>query len=85
MADADLEPLAISVGEAWVSELVRSLRSEDRQVVGAWPGTLGEARMRIRAALRMRLDAELIEQLARLANTTARRGWLGVSETDPEP
>ena len=77
-------PLAIAIGEAWVSELVRSLHSEDREVIGAWPGTMSEARRRVLASVRMRLDAEHLDQLARVANTAARRGWQEVSQSDPE-
>jgi hypothetical protein len=85
LAETDLQPLATAVGEAWATELVRSLRSDDREVIGSWPGTLREARMRIRVAVPMRLDPKLLEELARLANLAARRGWLQVSEADPEP
>jgi hypothetical protein len=80
----DLEPLATAVGEAWVHELVNTLRSEDRDVVGAWPGTMSEARMRIRVALRMRVPAVNLDDLARIAIGAARRGWHEVSVSDPE-
>jgi hypothetical protein len=63
---------------------VHSLRAIERAVVGAWPGTASEARMRIRLALRRNLDAQLLDQLARVATQAARRGWLEVSEQDPE-
>jgi hypothetical protein len=85
VADSELQPLATAIGEAWANELVRSLRSDDREVIGAWPGTLREARMRVRVAVPRRLDAGLLEELARVANLAARRGWLQVSEADPEP
>jgi hypothetical protein len=80
----DLEPLAMAIGEAWASELVRDLRSDDRDIVGAWPGTMSEARMRIRVALRVKLDAEVLDELARAANLAARREWSEVSEVDHE-
>ena len=80
----NFEPMAIAVGEAWATELVTSLRASDREVVGAWPGTLREARMRIRSALRTRIDLDVIEELARVAYVAARRGWKEVSEPDPE-
>jgi hypothetical protein len=80
----DLQPVAAAIGEAWASELVRSLRSEDRDVIGPWPGTMSEARMRVLASLRMKLDTQHLDQLARIANLAARRGWQGVSQTDPE-
>jgi hypothetical protein len=84
MLAADLQPVAIAVGQAWVSEIVRSLCSEDREVIGAWPGTMSEARMRILASVREKLDMEHLDQLARIANLTARRGWEQVSQADPE-
>jgi hypothetical protein len=80
----DLHPFATAVGEAWAHELVRSLRSDDREIIGAWPGTLREARMRIRVALRSRLELHVIEELARVAYLAARRGWGELSEPDPE-
>ena len=40
--------------------------------------------MRILASLRMKLDTKHLDQLARIANLAARRGWEEVSETDPE-
>jgi hypothetical protein len=85
VAELELHPLATAVGEAWASELVRSLRAVDREIVGSWPGTLGEARMRIRVALRSKLELHVIEELARVAYIAARRGWLRVSGPDPEP
>jgi hypothetical protein len=81
---ADLQPVAAAIGEAWASELVHSLRSEDREVIGPWPGTMSEARMRILASLRMKLDTQHLDQLARIANLAARRGWQGVTQADPE-
>ncbi len=80
----DLQPIAIAIGEAWAIELVHSLRSVDREVIGAWPGTLREARMRVRLAVRTKLELPLIEELARVAYVAARRGWQQVSEPDPE-
>ena len=81
----ELHPLAIAVGEGWASELVTSLRADDREIIGAWPGTLGEARMRIRGMLRTKLELPVIDELARVAYVAARRGWQEVSKPDPEP
>ena len=80
----DLLPVAAAIGEAWASELVRSLRSEERDVIGPWPGTMREARFRVLAQLRMKLDTQHLDQLARAANLAAKRGWEGVSQPDPE-
>jgi hypothetical protein len=84
MSNPDLQPVAIAIGEAWASELVNSLCSEDREVIGPWPGTMSEARMRILASVRIKLDMQYLDQLARIANLAARRGWQEVSQTDPE-
>ncbi len=80
-----LEPVALAVGQAWATELVHALRSADRDIVGAWPGTLREARMRIRAQVRARIELDEIERLARIAYVAARRDWQQVSEPDLEP
>jgi hypothetical protein len=84
MLSPDLQPVATAIGEAWASELVRSLRSEDREVIGPWPGTMSEARMRILASLRRKLDTQHLEQLAQIANLAARREWQEASQPDPE-
>jgi hypothetical protein len=84
VAVPDYHPVALAVGEAWAHEIVHALRRDDREIVGAWPGTLGEARMRIRVALRSRLAPQLLEELARIAYVAARRGWQEVSVQDPE-
>ena len=80
----DYHPIALAVGEAWATETVRALRRDDREIEGAWPGTLGEARMRIRVALRAKLAPQLLEELARVAYVAARRGWQEISVQDPE-
>ena len=84
MVATDLQPIAIAIGEAWAREIVHSLSSEDREVIGPWPGTMSEARMRILTSLRMKLDTQHLQQLAQIANLAARRGWQEVSQADPE-
>lgn len=79
-AQSELGPLATAIGESWAAELVHSLRSGHRDVIGEWPGTLGEARMRIRVAVRRHIDPRLLDELARAANLAARRGWLDVRD-----
>ena len=81
----DLVPIATSVGEAWASELVQGLRANAREIVGAWPGTMGEARMRVLARLQRKLDVRVLDDLARVATVAARREWQQVSQPDPEP
>ena len=88
-----LTSLATSIGEAWVHELVRSLHATDRDVVGAGPGTMREARMRVVAGVQAhgaparaeRIDSSVLDDLARVANLAARRGWAEVTQPDPEP
>jgi cold-inducible RNA-binding protein len=84
-ARAELEPIAVAIGKAWAHECMEALRADARGVIGAWPGTLAEARMRIRTTLRKRLELALLEDLARIAYVAARRGWQAESEHDWEP
>jgi hypothetical protein len=93
MSDSELEllmPQAAAIGVAWANECAVDLRSNEREVVGAWPGTIREARSRVLSVLpaaRMRptLDTEALQLLARAAYEAARRSWRAMSEPDPEP
>ena len=76
---------ASQIGEAWAREYVRELREQERAPVGAWPGTMREARMRVRSRLAIALEREQLDELARVANFAARRGWREVCEPDLEP
>ena len=84
VADPDLEPIAIAIGRTWAYEVLHHLRTSDREIEGGWPGTLGEARARIRAELRRPLALDVIDALARIAYAAARQGWRTVSEPDLE-
>ena len=42
-----LLPQAAAIGEAWARECADDLRAQKRGVVGAWPGTIREARSRV--------------------------------------
>lgn len=89
---AELAVLATELGQLWAQEYVRVLRAQDRDIVGAWPGTLSEARRQVLARSKAinRLapisvgEPELLDQLARLTNLAARRSWETVSEPDLE-
>jgi hypothetical protein len=81
----EFSPIATAVGEAWADELVRGLRADRREVIGAWPGTMREARMRVLARLRLKLEAPVLDELARVATLAARREWQQVTQPDPEP
>jgi hypothetical protein len=89
---ADAEPArdalagrASQIGEAWAREYVRELREQERAPVGGWPGTMREARMRVRSQLGIVLEPDRLEELARVANLAARHGWRKVCEPDLEP
>jgi hypothetical protein len=75
---------ASQIGAAWVHEFVTELRAQERPPTGAWPGTISEARRRVRARVEMMLDAQQLDELARVANYAARRSWKEVCEPDPE-
>jgi hypothetical protein len=76
---------ASQIGEAWARDYVRELREQDRAPAGAWPGTMREARMRVRSRLAIVLERDRLDELARVANYAARRGWREVCEPDLEP
>lgn len=76
---------ASQIGAAWAEEYVRELRAHARAPVGAWPGTMSEARRRVVIQLAIVLAPERLQELARVANLAARRGWHAHSEPDLEP
>jgi hypothetical protein len=76
---------ASQIGEAWAHDYVRELRQQERAPVGAWPGTMREARMRVRSRLAIVLEPDRLDELARVANLAARRGWRKLCEPDLEP
>lgn len=76
---------ASQIGEAWARDYVRQLREQERAPVGAWPGTMREARMRVWSRLAMALEPDRLDELARVANLAARHGWRKVCEPDLEP
>lgn len=80
----DFKPIAMAIGEAWAHETVRSLRGDEREIVGAWPGTIREAKMRVLAQLARTLELEVLADLARVVTEAARREWLRVAERDLE-
>jgi hypothetical protein len=84
-APPELVARATSVGEAWCQEYVRELRAQSRDIVGGWPGTLREARRRVLAYMPRTIEPLLLDELARITNLAARRGWESVSEPDLEP
>jgi hypothetical protein len=85
---AELMPLATAIGEAWAQAFVVDLRSNEREVVGGWPGTLREARRLVLARLGASnstvINTDALQLLARTAYDAARRSWQAISEPDPE-
>jgi hypothetical protein len=80
----ELSSLATSIGQSWAQEYVRALQAQERDIVGAWPGTIREARRQVLARIKAKLEPEQLDQLARITNLAARRGWETVSEPDLE-
>jgi hypothetical protein len=78
-----------AIGEAWANDVANALRAQTRGLVGGWPGTLREARLRVLcglpAARQPTFDAAALEALSRAVYETARRCWDAISEPDPEP
>jgi hypothetical protein len=87
--DVDLETLAVHAGEAWADRCAGELRSQRRPVVGAWPGTMTEARSWVLATMAARGSRELVSidrlrALSRTAYGAARTAWRAVAEKDVE-
>ena len=87
---AELVPsVSTTLGEAWARDVTSALRAQTRGIIGAWPGTLREARLRVLAGLpavrRSTFDPAALDTLARAVYDAARRSWDAVSEPDPEP
>lgn len=84
MGASGILPMAMAIGEAWASDLVCALHAEDREVIGAWPGTMSEARRRLVTRMRTKLDSDHLDQLARIVSLAAQRRWQEVSQRDRE-
>jgi hypothetical protein len=85
-----LVPDATALGEAWANDCAKALRAQSRGVVGAWPGTLREARSRVLVGLpsvrrQPSLDTVALDVLSRAVYEAARRYWTAISEPDLEP
>lgn len=80
----ELASLATVIGQEWSQTYVRTLQAQERDIVGAWPGTIREARRQVLARIKAKLEPEQLDQLARITNLAARRGWETVSEPDLE-
>lgn len=90
LALAELVPsVSTELGEAWARDVADALRAQTRGIVGAWPGTMREARSRVLlglpAARRSAFNAASLEALSRAVYDAARRCWDAISEPDLEP
>jgi hypothetical protein len=78
-----------ALGKTWAHTVANTLRDQGRDVVGAWPGTLREARSRVLmglpAARQPMFDVEVLQALARECYDAARRCWDEIAAPDPEP
>jgi hypothetical protein len=81
--------VSLALGEAWAQDVANALRAQTRSLVGAWPGTLREARSRVLvgvpAARQPSFDHAALDALSRAVYDAARRCWDAISEPDPEP
>jgi hypothetical protein len=75
---------ASQIGAAWAEEYVRDLQAHSRAPVGAWPGTMSEARRRVVIKLAVALAPDRLQELARVVNLAARREWQMRSQPDLE-
>jgi hypothetical protein len=81
-----LERLAAAEGLAWASRSCEELRQQGRSVAGGWPGTLSQARLRVRACMTggagvdRALSRDDVDWLARTIYLTAKAEWLAQAE-----
>lgn len=87
-----LERAAVAVGEAWARGWLDELLLEGRSPSGGWPGTISQARARVRASFarelaQARLAAAEVPELedgVRAAYARAREVWLMSARADEE-
>ena len=83
-----MSAVSSALGEAWANDVANTLRAQTRDIIGAWPGTIREARRRVLlglpAARKPSFDTAALEALARAVYDAARRCWDQIAEPDPE-
>jgi hypothetical protein len=87
-----LERTAVAVGETWARGWLAELGSEGRSAAGGWPGTITQARSRVRAVVTAELArarfqpaaADEVDRTARAAYARAREVWLASAKADDE-
>src|SRR5271155_4165875 len=85
-----LERTAVAVGETWARGWLAELGSEGRSAAGGWPGTITQARSRVRAVVTAELArarchpaaADEVDRTARAAYARAREVWLAQAKAD---
>jgi hypothetical protein len=90
LVNLELTPsVSTALGEAWAHDVANALRAQTRGIVGAWPGTMREARSRVLVGLpparRSAVDAAALDAMSRAVYLAARRCWDAISEPDLEP
>lgn len=79
---------ATAEGNAWASWWRSELGKQSRRAAGGWPGTVSEARLRMKRRIAVELGPEFqataqeVEQAARSAYEIARRDWNDSREPD---
>ncbi len=85
-----MERTARVVGEDWARARVAQLGSEGRSAAGGWPGTITEARSRVRSLVASELARERfqpaaveeVDRAARAAYSRARAVWATLAKAD---
>lgn len=85
-----LQRVANSVGESWARTALSALAAEGRSAIGGWPGTISEARERVRSAIDAQLSRAALspasagerDSSARLAYARARTFWLASARAE---
>ena len=80
----------MTVGETWARGWLAELGSEGRSAAGGWPGTITQARSRVRAVVTAELArarfqpaaADEVDRTARAAYARAREVWLASAKAD---
>jgi IS5 family transposase len=87
-AAPDLDRVAKDAGVRWAADRSRDLRAQKRPIVGAWPGTITEARTCVLTALRAcgarDPSVDELRELAKTAYGAARTSWRAACEPDLE-
>ena len=80
----------MTVGETWARGWLAELGSEGRSAAGGWPGTITQARSRVRVMVTAELArarfqpaaADEVDRTARAAYARAREVWLASAKAD---